>query len=166
MSESSFDKAAQEAAAFQKMYLESISKTLQAAFKFTPETAPPEVLQQIRAGIFQALAESWEQFMRSEQFLEGMRQWMDNAISFRSLTNEFLGRLRNEGQAPSRSDIDTVLLAVRHMEKRLLDRIEELSVELTRSNGEQGRPTRPGRGAPKPRKGARSKRPRQPINGK
>jgi hypothetical protein len=165
MSESSFDKAAQEAAAFQKMYLESISKTLQAAFKFTPESAPPQVLQQIRAGILQALAESWEQFMRSDQFLEGMRQWMDNAVSFRSLTNEFLGRLRNEGQAPSRSDIDTVLLAVRHMEKRLLDRLEELSTQLTRSDDQRARPSKTTRRAGKARKTGRTGR-SQPINGK
>ena len=165
MSESSFDKAAQEAAAFQKMYLESISKTLQAAFKFTPESAPPQVLQQIRAGILQALAESWEQFMRSDQFLEGMRQWMDNAVSFRSLTNEFLGRLRNEGQAPSRSDIDTVLLAVRHMEKRLLDRLEEISTQVGGSNDQQPRPAKTTQRASKKRKAGRTRR-SQAINGK
>ena len=119
------------------MYLENVSKALQSAFKFTPDLASPEVLHQIRSSVLQALAESWEQFMRSPQFLEGMRQWTDNAIAFRSMTNEFLGRVRNEAQAPSRSDIDTVMLAVRHMEKRLLDRLDEVSAQLTASNGSQ-----------------------------
>jgi hypothetical protein len=132
----SFEKGGPEAAAFQKIWMESISKTMQAAFRFTPDSAPPEVLRQIRAGIFQALAESWDQFMRSPQFLDGMRQWMENAIAFRKISNEFLGRARNDLQAPSRSDIDTVMLAVRHMEKRLLDRLDELSARIARQNGD------------------------------
>jgi hypothetical protein len=133
-----FEKAGQEAAAFQKMCLETFTKTLQAVFKFTPDSAPPEILRQIRAGIFQTLAESWDEYMRSPQFLDGMRQWMDNAITFRKVSNEFLGRVRNDLQAPSRSDIDTVMLAVRHMEKRLLDRLDEMSVQLAELNGGRG----------------------------
>ena len=129
----SFDKTG-EAAAFQKMWLESFSKTMQAAFKFTPDSAPPDMVRQIRAGIFQTLAESWDEYMRSPQFLDGMRQWMDNAISFRKISNEFMGRVRNDLQMPSRTDIDTVVLAVRHMEKRLLDRLDEISTQLARNN--------------------------------
>lgn len=135
MNESPFGKAAEEAAAFQKMYLESISKAFEAAFKLKPEAAPPELLKQIRAGIVQALADSWDEFLRSPQFLEGMRQWMENAITFRKMTNEFMGRVRNEAQAPSRNDIDTVMLAVSHLEKRLLDRLEEMAAQIEKLNG-------------------------------
>ena len=138
----SFEKVGQEAAAFQKMWMENFTKTMQAAFQYTPEAAPPEILRQIRAGIFQTLAQSWEEYMRSPQFLDSMRQWMDNAITFRKISNEFLGRVRNEIQAPSRSDIDTVMLAVRHMEKRLLDRLDELSANLAQANGKAGSPAR------------------------
>jgi len=68
--------------------------------------------------------------MRSPQFLEGMRQWMQNAIAFRKMTNDFLAKFRTDLQAPSREDIDSVMLTVRHMEKRLLDRVEELSGQV------------------------------------
>lgn len=135
----SFEKAGQEAAAFQKLCLETFSKAMQAAFKFTPESPPPEILRQIRAGIFQSLAESWDEFLRSPQFLDGMRQWMDNAISFRKITNEFMARARNDLQAPSRSDIDTVLLAVRHMEKRVLDRLDQMSAQIADLGGKNGK---------------------------
>ena len=131
----SFEKAGQEAAAFQKLWMESFTKATQAAFKFTPDSAPPEMLRQMRAGIFQTIAESWDEYMRSPQFLDAMRQWMDNAVAFRKISNEFLGRVRNEMQAPSRSDIDTVMLAVRHMEKRLLDRLDDLAAQLAQRNG-------------------------------
>ncbi|HEV2391003.1 MAG TPA: hypothetical protein VG146_01435 [Verrucomicrobiae bacterium] len=135
-----FEKAASEAAGFQKIWVETMSKMMQAAFTFTPNSPPPEVMRQIRGGIFQALAASWDEFMRSPQFLDGMRQWMENAITFRKLSNDFMGRVRNETQAPSRGDIDTVMLAVRHMEKRLLDRIDQLSGEVEQLKKTIGQP--------------------------
>ncbi len=135
MNETPFDKAAQEAATLQRIWLENLTKALQTAFKFTPDSAPPDIMRQVRTGMFQALTESWDEFMRSPQFLECMRQWMDNAVTLRTMTNEFLGRMRNEAQAPSRSDIDTIMLAVRHMEKRLLDRLDDLSAQVAKANG-------------------------------
>ena len=53
-----------------------------------------------------------------------MKQWMENAIAFRKMSTDFMAKMRNEMQAPSRDDIGHVMLTVRHLEKRLLDRIE------------------------------------------
>jgi hypothetical protein len=153
MSENS-DKTAEQAAAFQKIWMQSMSRLMQTAFTFTPDAAPPEALRQIRAGIFQALAQSWEEFMRSPQFLDGMKQWMENAIAFRKMTNDFMAKVRNEVQAPSREDIDTIMLSVRHMEKRLLDRVEELSAQVRALNGSTKAP------AGKTRKPAKNSRKR------
>jgi hypothetical protein len=140
-----FEKTAEQAAAFQKIWMESMSKIMQTAFTFGNNSPPPDVMKQIRAGIFQALAQSWEEFMRSPQFLESMKQWMDTAINFRKMTNDFMARVRNEIQAPSRDDIDTVMLTVRHMEKRLLDRVEDLAARIaqldSRLNGHTGQST-------------------------
>src|SRR5256885_17151925 len=121
-----FEKAAGQMAAFQKIWSDSISKMMQTAFSMAPTSAPPEVLRQIRGGLFQALAQSWDEFMRSPQFLEGMRQWMETAVNFRKMSNDFMARVRNEFQAPSREDTDAVMLSVRHMEKRLRDQMEVL----------------------------------------
>jgi len=129
-----FEKTAEQAAAFQKIWVDSASKMMQAAFTAGPNSAPPEVLKQIRSGIFQALAESWEEFMRSPQFLEGMKQWMEGAINFRKLTNDFMSKVRNEMQAPSRDDVDSLMLNIRHIEKRLLDRLDELSTQVNQLN--------------------------------
>jgi hypothetical protein len=125
-----FEKGAEQVQAFQKIWMESMSKLMQTAFTSGPGSPPPEILKQIRGGIFQALAQSWEEFMRSPQFTESMKQWMDNAINFRKMTNDFMGKVRNEMQAASRDDIDHVLLTVRHMEKRLLDRIDQLCADM------------------------------------
>jgi hypothetical protein len=124
------EKSMEEAASFQRIWMDTLTKVMQAAFTISPNSAPPELLRQIRNGIFQALAGSWEEFMRSPQFLEGTRQWMENAITFRKMTNDFMGKVRNEMQAPSRGDIDSIMLTVRHIEKRLLDRMDELSTQI------------------------------------
>lgn len=157
MNETPFEKAVQEAAAFQKLCLENMTKAFE-AFKFNPEAPPPEILRQVRSGILQALGQSWDEFMRSPQFLECLRQWMDNAVALRTSTNEFLGRIRNEAQAPSRSDIDTVLLAVRHMEKRLLDRLDELSAQVSKANGRTHPAARPANGDKRARAKAAGRR--------
>ncbi len=129
MSETS-EHTAEQAAAFQKIWLESMSKLMQTVFTFGPNSAPPEVLREIRNGIFQALAKSWEEYMRSPQFLEGMKQWMDQAVAFRKMSNDFMANVRNELQSTSREDVDTIMLTVRHMENRLLDRIEGLAAQV------------------------------------
>jgi hypothetical protein len=152
-----FEKTAEQAAAFQKMWAETMSKLMQAGFSYNGDSAPPEVLRQIRTGMFQALGEAWHEFMRSPQFLEGMKQWMEGAVTFRRMTNDFMAKVRNEMQAPSREDIDSIMLSVRHMEKRLLDQVEELSRQVADMNSRlaamQGKPTikgKPGKTAAKP----------------
>ena len=128
-----------------------MTQMMQTAFTMAPSSAPPEVLRQIRGGLFQALAQSWDEFMRSPQFLEGMRQWMESAVNFRKMSNDFMAKVRNEMQAPSRDDIDTIMLTVRHMETRLLDRVEDLAKEISvLSHRFNGAPTAKGRAAPAP----------------
>src|ERR1041384_8370843 len=92
------DKSAEQMAAFQKIWLDSFAKMGQAAFTFTPDSAPPDLMKQIRGGIFQALARSWEEFLRSPQFLEGTKQWMDQAVAMRKMSNDFLSKARHEIQ--------------------------------------------------------------------
>jgi hypothetical protein len=130
MNEPNNDTTQEQAAGFQRIWMDTMSKTMQAAFTFTPNSPPPDVMRQIRKGIFAALAESWEQFMRSPEFLDTTRQTMEQAVAFRKMTNDMLGKVRHQMQAPASEDINTIMLAVRHMEKRLLDRIEQLSLQV------------------------------------
>lgn len=124
------DSFSEQSAAFQKIWTESFTKLIQAASIFTPSSAPPELLREIRSGILNALAKSWDEFLRSPEFQESMKQWMDQAIAFRRMSHDFMGKIRKEMQAPSRDDIDTVMLSMRHMETRILDRLEALEKQL------------------------------------
>jgi hypothetical protein len=144
--EQSFEKTAEQAAAFQKMWVDSAGKMFQAAFTVTPNSPPPEILKQIRSGILTALAQSWDEFMRSPQFLDAMKQWMEQAITFRKMTTDFLTKMRNDVQAPTRDDTDSLMLNIRHMEKRVLDRLDELSaaVDTLKQGGNRKSQASPG----------------------
>jgi hypothetical protein len=124
------DKTAEQMAAFQKVWMETFTKMMQLGISASPESAPPELLRQIRSGIFQALSQSWDEFLRSPQFLEGMQQWMENAMAFRKMTNDFLTKARHETQTPARDDVDAAMLTVRHMETRILDRLEAVGAHV------------------------------------
>jgi hypothetical protein len=114
-----------------KQWQQFFTGVLQTAGTISPDTMPPEMLNQIRAGMFQALSKSWEDYMRSPQFLEGMKQMMENAVAFRQMSTEFLTRARHEMQGTSRQDVDDMLLAMREMEARLTRRVDDLAAQVT-----------------------------------
>lgn len=148
---------ADQTAAFQHIWVDAMSKMLHTTCAFGPSSAPPEVLKEIRGGILQALAKAWEEFMRSPQFLESMKQWMDSAIAFRKMSNEFMASARNELQGTSREDIDTIMLAIRHLEKRLLDRIDQVAAQSSSGPGSRSK------GAARSRRPAAGKKPAVPT---
>jgi hypothetical protein len=127
---------AEQGAVFQKIWIETMSKLMQTAFTFSPNSTPPELLREIRDGILKALGESWNEFLRSPQFQQNMKQWMENAVAVREMSNDFMGKVRKEMQAPSRDDIDAIMLNVRHLETRILDRLETLSKEVESLKGQ------------------------------
>jgi hypothetical protein len=145
------DKSNQTEAAFQKIWLESMSRLMQAAFTFSPNSTPPELLREIRNGILRALGESWNEFMRSPEFQQNMKQWMDNAMSFRQMSNEFMAKVHQETRTPSSDDIDAIQQNMRHLETRILDRLEALSKQVEESNGAaKPHPGSAGTARPKP----------------
>src|SRR5207302_10449800 len=84
------ENAFQQAASFQKVWMETFTKMAQAGLSFSPDSTPPELMRQMRSGIFSALSQSWDEYMRSPQFMESMKTMMDNAITFRKMSTDFL----------------------------------------------------------------------------
>jgi hypothetical protein len=115
-----------------KMWAEFASKVATAGFSFAPNAPPPEAAGQVRDALFRAAEQYWVEFMRSPQFLEAMKQSMDAAIAFRKQVNDFLTRTRHEAQGTARDDIDALMLCIRHLETRMLDRMDELESRLDR----------------------------------
>ena len=145
----------EQAVAFQKIWSETFSKMTQGAFQFSPESAPPEFMRQMRSSMFQALGRTWEEFMRSPEFLSSMKQTMDSAIALKKMTNEFLVRAHDEMQGTSKEDLRALLAAVGRMEANVharLDRLEERLDEMgARSSSLKPKPAR--------KKSARSSKP-------
>jgi hypothetical protein len=121
-----FDQIAEQ----QKIWAETMGKMMQSAVSYSPNNSFPDFLRQMRGGMFQGQAKSWEEILRSPQFLEGMRQWLDNAVAQRKVANDFLTRAHHEMQGTAHSDIDAILLAVRHLEQRVLDRLEKIEEQV------------------------------------
>lgn len=111
---------------FTKFWTDCVSKMGGAGF--TP-SAPPvsdDAMKQMRRAFFDAWAHHCEEFMRSPAFLEGMKKAMDGALAFREQLNEFMTKALHESQVPARSDTDSIMLVLRSMEERVLDRLDRL----------------------------------------
>jgi hypothetical protein len=123
-------KVQDSAEAFAKMWSDFAARAAAAGLSFRPDATPPEAATQVRDAFLRTMEQYWIDFMRSPQFLEGMKQTMDGAIAFRWQINEFLSRAHHEMQGAAREDIDSVMLCIRHLETRLLDRIDEVATRL------------------------------------
>jgi len=99
--------------------------------RYSPAKPPPDAMREMRAGMLKILTQSWEDFVRSPQFLEYMKKGMDGALDFKKLSSDFFTRGHHTTETPAREDIDGILLAIRHMERRLLDRVEEVDSNVS-----------------------------------
>jgi len=100
-----------------------------------------DVLKQMRQAFFDACAKHCDEFMRSEAFLDAMKRSFDGALAFKQQLNEFLTRALHEGQAPARSDTDSIMLVLRSFEERVLERIDALGQRVTALEAHVGRVT-------------------------
>lgn len=104
----------------------------------TPQNPPPEFVNAARRAFFDAMAHYADQFMRSEAFLSAMKQSMDNALAWQQMMNQYLQRGLQTMQMPTRADADHVVLLVRGMEERLLEKLDELGKRVERIEAAQG----------------------------
>lgn len=91
----------------------------------------PEAVKQMRQMFFDAWAQYAEQFMRSEQFLTAMKQAMDNALAFRQQMDQFLTQGVRNMQMPARSDADHIVLLLRSLEDRVMQRLDQLDARVS-----------------------------------
>lgn len=116
------------------------------AVGMTPPAPGSDAAQQMRRAFFDSLAQYFDQFMRSEVFLNAMRQSMENGLAMQHMMNQQLQKGLNAMQVPSRADTDHVAMLVRGVEDRLLDRIDELHKRIDRlENAPGGAAAQPGK---------------------
>ncbi|MBL8880317.1 MAG: hypothetical protein JNG88_14480 [Phycisphaerales bacterium] len=120
------------------------------AVGMTPPQAGSDAAQQMRRAFFDSLTQYFDQYMRSDAFLNAMRQSMESGLAMQNMINQQLQKGLNAMQMPSRMDTDHVAMLVRGVEDRLLDRIDELHKRIDRlenspgatANGQSGKRTK------------------------
>lgn len=111
---------------FTKFWADCVSKMTGAGFATSPPQVSDDAMNQMRRAFFDAWAKHCDEFMRSPAFLDGMKKTMDGALAFREQLNEFMTKALHGAQAPARSDTDSIMLVLRSLEERVLDRLDRL----------------------------------------
>lgn len=112
--------------------------------------AQPQMFEQARRAFFDAWAQYLDGYMRSESFLQSMKQSMDNALSMQQTINEALQKGLGAAQVPSSKDADHVVMLMRGMEERLAEKMDKLAGRI-----EKLEKSRPASGAKRTAKPAR-----------
>lgn len=127
--------------AFSRFWTDLMSKMTPPGMMPQPSaSAMEDATRQMRQAFFDSWAKYCEEFMSSEPFMESMRKSMEGALVFKQQINEFLTKSLHESQMPSREDTDSIMLVLRSVEQRILDRLERLTQRVeqmeSRSEGE------------------------------
>lgn len=138
------DSFKQNAEIFTKFWTDFANKMGAAGFAVAPGATPPDATRQVRGAIFKAMGETCDEFMRSPQFQEMMKQSLASSIQFRKQLNEWLGEMQHGFQGTSRQDVDELMQVMKHLEHRMSDGFERLSARLGNLEKRQPKGAPPG----------------------
>jgi hypothetical protein len=115
-----------------QLWANMVSSAMAACQPWAGSTASPELIRQGRSASVKAWSDYWEQFLRSPAFLEAQQQCMAGSVESKRMVRECLGRLNHELELATSKDIDEVMVAMRRLERRLLEQFEQLNERLNR----------------------------------
>ncbi len=115
---------------FTRLWSEFAGKMMSSGMAFSPGNAAPEVSRDMRTAMFRAWSDYCDQYMRSPEFLEMMKQSLGASLEARKQLNDFLGRVQHEFQGASRQDVDQMMSTLQHLEQRIVDRLDDMSAEF------------------------------------
>lgn len=115
---------------FTKIWTDLMTNMAVAGFSAQPGATPPDAARQIRGSMFRTMAESIDEAMRTPQFMDMIRQSMDSMLNFRRQLDSMMTQMHQAVQSTTREDIDTLMVTIRHMERRVLDRMEDMTERL------------------------------------
>jgi len=120
------NKGFDQVAAFQKLWMDSFANMASVWSQFSPSYPLSDEMRKMRGGMLKVLAETWDEYMRTPLFMEMMKASLNGALDLKRMARDGMNRVHEQFENPSKEDIDGVLLAIRHVERRLLDRFEGL----------------------------------------
>jgi translation initiation factor 2 alpha subunit (eIF-2alpha) len=116
----SIEKSFDQVAAFQKLWLDSFADMASIWSQFSPTSPPSDELRKMRGGMLKVLAETWDEYMRTPQFLQLMKASLSGMLDVKRMARDGLNRVHDQLENTSKQDVDDVLMAVRHVERRIL----------------------------------------------
>ena len=112
---------------FSRFWVDLMSKMSGTPFAPTASQMQDDAMKRMRQAFFDAWAKHCDEFLRSDAFLDVLKKSMDSALAFKQELNEFLTKALHDKQMPARSDTDSILLVLRSMEDRVLERMDRLA---------------------------------------
>ncbi|HOA73332.1 MAG TPA: hypothetical protein PL151_14080 [Phycisphaerae bacterium] len=119
-----------------KLWMDTASRMTGAMFAFTPGATPFEANRQVRDAFLSSWGHSLEAYMRSEPFLRSMRQSLDLAMEMRKQFSQLMTQVHHSTGTAAQEDIRSIMLALRHAEVRLSQRMEQLMDRLEQLEGQ------------------------------
>jgi len=118
------NKGLDQVVAFQKLWTDSFANMASVWSQFSPASPPSDEMRKMRGGMLKVLAETWDEYMRTPQFMEMMKGSLNGMLDLKRLARDGMNRVHEQFETPSKEDIDGVLLAIRHVERRLLEGLD------------------------------------------
>jgi uncharacterized coiled-coil protein SlyX len=128
------NKGFEQVTAFQKLWADSFANMAGVWSQFSPGSPPTDEMRKMRGGMLKVLGETWDEYMRTPQFMEMMKASLNGALDLKRMARDGMNRVHQQFENPTKEDIDGVLLAIRHVEGRLLDRLEGLDDRVLNLN--------------------------------
>jgi hypothetical protein len=145
------DHASRTADPFTQFWSDMMSRMAPPKAPEAPADASRDAARHMQRIFFDAMAQYFDDFMRSEQFLRMMKESMDRSLQLKQMVNQFLAQAHRQAQSASTTDVDDLAGCLKSIEDRILARIDRLEDKVAAveasgpSSGRsgQGREARP-----------------------
>ena len=128
--EEKFKESFKQAAAFQKMWMDSMSGMTRVWSEYSPKNPPPDELKKVRNGVLKAVSQTWEEYMRTPEFMQMMKETMNNSVQWQKWAKDNTNKMHSALGSASKDDIQGVLVAVQHVERRVLDCLGDMEARM------------------------------------
>jgi DNA repair exonuclease SbcCD ATPase subunit len=113
-----------------RLWCNMAAEAMEASQAWAGATSSPEAVRQARSNLFNAWSDAWEKQFRSTFFATAAKQALSGGAEVRKQVQEFLDQINRELRLAGRVDVDQLTSAVRRVEQRLSDQLEEVSARL------------------------------------
>jgi DNA repair exonuclease SbcCD ATPase subunit len=113
-----------------RLWLNMTAEAMESCQGWAGATASPDTVRQARNNLFNTWSEAWEKQLRSPFFLTAAKEALSGGAEVRKQMQQFLDQINRELRLAGRPELDQLTAAVRRLEQRLSDRLDEMSERL------------------------------------